>query len=139
MASSIERGVREVLARGFQDPRIEGLITVTGLELAADLSRVTISVTVFPAEKEKLTVHGLQSAAAYIRREVGDLVETHQLPKFFFETDAKIKKQSSLLRDLDRVRAELPPEKPATPEADTEVSQDDDEAQGDRPAGEGER
>ncbi|MDX2132635.1 MAG: 30S ribosome-binding factor RbfA [Planctomycetota bacterium] len=107
LTAAIDRAVREVLARGLQDPRVSGLITVTEVRLSPDLREADIGVTVLPLEKEPLTLHGLQSAAAHIRREVGDLVHTRQMPVLRFRADHTVRKQAALLRDLDRARADL--------------------------------
>ena len=107
IAAAIERGVREVLGRGFHDPRISGMITVTSVKVMQDLSKATINVSVMPGDREELTLHGLQSAAAFIRREVGELVSARQLPAFEFKIDRSIKKEAAILRDLDRARADL--------------------------------
>ncbi len=107
MSAVIERGVREVISRGFHDPRIAGLITVTGVKVTGDLSQAIINISVFPAEKEVLTLHGLQAAARFIRREVGDIVAARKLPEFVFQGDSSIKKEAAILGDLARVRDEL--------------------------------
>ncbi len=107
LTSAIDRGVREVFSRGFSDPRIGGLITITGVRVLPDLSRAFVNVSVLPVEKEELTLHGLTAAAKHIRREVGDLVNTRTLPQLEFRLDRSIKKEASVLRDLDRVREDL--------------------------------
>jgi len=120
LTAAIERGVREVLARGLHDPRVQGLITVTGVRVLSDLSRAIIDISVMPAEKQDLTFHGISGAAAYIRREVGELVSTRELPKFEFRLDTSLKKQATLLAAIDRAKSELK-ELPPTPEADPEA------------------
>jgi|GEM_PF-490839 len=107
MSAVIERGVREVISRGFHDPRIAGLITVTSVKVTGDFAHAVINISVFPAEKEVLTLHGLQAAARFIRREVGDLVAARKLPEFVFQGDSSIKKEAAILGDLARVRDEL--------------------------------
>jgi ribosome-binding factor A len=107
MSAVIERGVREVISRGFHDPRIAGLITVTGVKVTADLAQAIIRISVLPAEKEVLTLHGLQAAARFIRREVGDIVAARKLPEFIFQGDSSLKKEAAILGDLAKVRDEL--------------------------------
>lgn len=109
LAAAIERGVREVLARGLHDPRVQGMITVTKVTVAPDLGRAVVDISVMPAEKQDLTFHAVSGAAAHIRREVGDLVESRELPEFVFRLDTSLKKQAQLLRALDRAKAELKP------------------------------
>ncbi|OAB56365.1 hypothetical protein AY599_21460 [Leptolyngbya valderiana BDU 20041] len=107
LASSLEKGVQQVLARGLQDPRVRGLITVTKVDVTEDSKQATIGISVLPAEHQKLTVHGLQSAARHIRREVAELIRTRTMPELRFVEDDSLKKQAEVLSTLARVRAEM--------------------------------
>lgn len=106
LQSSIEHAVREVLSRGFNDPRISGLLTVTGVKVTPDHTTAFVNVSVLPAEKADLTMHGLQSAARHIRREVGELVRTRQMPVLEFRLDNSLKQQASVLSALERAKQE---------------------------------
>lgn len=107
LTSSIERGLREIFARrNFQDPRIAGLITITGVQLTGDLSRAIVSISVLPAEKQTLVVHGLNDADRHIRRELGDIVSSRTLPDLEFRSDDSIKKELGILKALDRAKTE---------------------------------
>lgn len=132
LTSSLEQGVRQVIARGLQDPRIRGLITVTRVEVTEDSKQATIGISVLPAEHQKLTVHGLQSAARHIRREVADLIRTRTMPEFRFVEDGSIKKQAEVLSTLAKVREELD-EKGDTPDAPDAPNPDDAPAEGGTP------
>lgn len=133
LAASIERAVRQVLARGLADERIRGLITVTGVKVLGDLSEAVISVSVMPEEHQDLTLHGLNSAAAHVRHEVGELVDTRQLPKFRFRLDKTLKKQASVLAALEAAKDDLEKRKaagltidpPADPASDAPASPSD--------------
>jgi len=107
ISSAIERAVREVLARGLSDPRVSGLITVTDVKLNDDLAEAVVGVSVLPEEKESLTLHGIQAATSHIRREVGKLVQSRQLPQLRFELDRTLKKQAGVLRVIDQASADL--------------------------------
>lgn len=113
LAASIERAVREVLSRGLADDRIRGLITVTGVKVLGDLTEATINVSVLPEDKEELTLHGLNSAASHVRHEVGELIETRQLPKFRFRLDRSLKMQASVLAALEAAKDDLEKRKAA--------------------------
>ncbi len=107
LASSIEKGVQQVIARGLQDPRVRGLITVTKVEITPDSKQATIGISVLPAENQALTVHGLRSASRHIRREVGDLIRTRTMPELRFVEDGSLKKQAEVLGELAKVREEM--------------------------------
>eukprot|EP01025_Chloroclados_australasicus_P026345 TRINITY_DN26154_c0_g1_i1.p4 TRINITY_DN26154_c0_g1~~TRINITY_DN26154_c0_g1_i1.p4 ORF type:complete len:140 (-),score=30.92 TRINITY_DN26154_c0_g1_i1:79-498(-) len=121
LASSLEKGVQQVLARGLQDPRVRGLITVTKVDVTPDSKQATIGISVLPVEHQKLTVHGLQSAARHIRREVAELIRTRTMPDFRFVEDSSLKKQAEVLSTLAKVREELD-EKGDGEEADSDQS-----------------
>ncbi|MEQ8844564.1 MAG: 30S ribosome-binding factor RbfA [Phycisphaerales bacterium] len=106
LTSSLEKGVQQVLARGLQDPRIRGLITVTRVEITPDGKQATVGISVLPAEHQKLTVHGLRSAGRHIRREVAELIRTRTMPELVFVEDDSLKKQAEVLGELARIRAE---------------------------------
>lgn len=106
VASEIANAVQEVLARGLQDPRVSGMVTVTGVRVTPDLASAFISVSIFPPEKQQITLHGLQSAAAFVRRKAGERVEMRKLPAFVFRLDESLKRQAEVFESLARVREE---------------------------------
>ncbi len=116
LASSLEKGVQQVLARGLQDPRVRGLITVTRVDVTPDSKQATIGISVLPVEHQKLTVHGLQSAARHIRREVAELIRTRTMPELRFVEDSSLKKQAEVLSTLAKVREEFDDKAESEPE-----------------------
>ena len=123
VASAIQRGVQEVIARGLQDPRISGLITVTEVRVTQDFTQAIISVSVLPEDREALVHHGLEAAKNFIRREVGEKVRMRQVPQLVFKIDHSLKKQAAVLKDINRAAAEIRPEAPAEPGEGTKEQQ----------------
>ena len=84
---------REVLAEEIQrlkDPRI-GFVTVTGVQVTADLRRAWVSYTVLGDEKQqRATRAGLRSATPHLRRELGRQVRLRALPEIEFQLDQTI-------------------------------------------------
>ncbi len=106
IASTIRRAVQAVLDRGLQDPRVSGMITVTGVKLSPDLAAATLSVSIFPAEKQDLAMHGLRSAARHIRHGISDAVGLRRTPDLTFKLDESLKKQAAVLDAIARATAE---------------------------------
>lgn len=105
MESTYQRAVAQVLARGLEDPRLDGtLLTVTALELTPDLKRAQVSVSVLPETKEELAMHGLRAAAAHVRHEVSVLVDARQMPELVFRLDRAAKNQAAVFRALNEAR-----------------------------------
>jgi ribosome-binding factor A len=98
--------LRTIVLRGFHDPRISGLITITSVKLSPDYKQATVMVSVLPDEKAELTVHGLQAAQRHIRHELGNMIEHRQPPVLSFKVDNAGKKEAAVLRALQKVAEE---------------------------------
>lgn len=98
IGSEIRDAVQMILARGeLHDPRIRGLITITGVAVTEDLAEARISVSVLPAEHGDLTMHGLRSAASLLRRQIGRRVRMRSIPRLTFQLDESLKKQAAVV------------------------------------------
>lgn len=107
LESTLKRAVQRVLAEGLNDPRADGaMLTVTGLRLGDDLKIATITVSVYPVDREKLAMHALRHAAAHVRHAASELVSLKQMPQMVFEVDQGLKAQGQVLDALARVAAE---------------------------------
>ena len=96
IASVIHRAVQSMLTRGLNDPRVRGLISVTGVKLNQEGSQATISVSILPEKDVKLTMHGLTSATKHIRYQVGRDIRLRRMPQIIFKLDNSIKRQSEV-------------------------------------------
>lgn len=101
VASVLQRAVQAVLARGLNDPRIKGLITVTSVKVSPDLANATINISIHPDTATDLTMKGLQAASRHIRSEMSKHVEMRRVPDLTFKLDATLKKQAEVLAAID--------------------------------------
>ncbi len=113
MASNRMARVNEELQRELaaliptvKDPRVAeaGMISVTGVDAAADLKQAKVYVSVLDKSKEKDALKGLKSAAGWLRREVGRALTLRATPELFFIADDSMDKGAhilSILRSLD--------------------------------------
>jgi ribosome-binding factor A len=106
LASLIKQAVQDVLARGLEDPRIKGLITVTEVTVTDDLHDATIEVSILPAECADLTMHGLRHAERHMRHAVSNKVEMRRVPTLRFKLDDSLKRQAGVLEALAKVAEE---------------------------------
>ncbi|MCZ6837351.1 MAG: 30S ribosome-binding factor RbfA [Planctomycetota bacterium] len=104
IASVIQRAVQMILTRGINDPRVRGLISVTGVQLSDDYAQVTILVSILPEEHSDLTMHGLRHASKHIRSQLGREVRLRRIPRLEFKLDKSLKKQSEVLAALAAAR-----------------------------------
>ena len=94
--------VREVAAStilfNIKDPRVKN-VTVTRAEVSADLQHAKIYVSVMGTEAEqKLTMHGLKSAAGYVQTQVAERLTTRFVPHVIFVLDDGVKKSVEMSR-----------------------------------------
>ncbi len=109
VAATIRRAVQAVLDRGLQDPRVSGMVTVTAVKVSPDLRSATVSVSIYPADRQELTMHGLHSAAAHIRHDISDAVGFRRTPDLTFRLDESLKKQAAVLDAIARAAREGAP------------------------------
>ena len=92
----IRRALQAEIARGLNDPRVQGMISITEVSLTPDFAEARIRVSVIPAEKSSLTVSGLRAAAGHLRRRVMDETRISRVPRLLFELDERLKRESAL-------------------------------------------
>jgi len=86
----IQRALSALL-RGVKDPRVQqGIISVTGVDTTGDLRYCTVYLSVLGLENEKDFFRGLNSAAGYLRRELGGALNLRYTPELLFRLDHSI-------------------------------------------------
>jgi len=95
LEARVRRALQMLLAKGLNDPRVRGLVSVTEVDLAPDQSHAIVRVSVLPAEAGPLTVAGLRHAAPRLASEVGAVVRSRRLPGLDFRLDERLKNQAS--------------------------------------------
>jgi len=105
VAALIRREASELLFRKIRDERVhQGIMSITEVEVAGDLQHCKIFVSVFGTEEERQqTLLGLQSAAVFIRGELGRRLKLRRAPEIIFRLDRGIEKGSSVLNLLNEI------------------------------------
>jgi ribosome-binding factor A len=118
ISSTMQRELQKVMSKGFNDPRIRGLITITRVELTDDLKNAKAFISVLPPERAELTMHGLKAAMGRIRRDVMERIHLKEMPTLKFEYDHGMREQQIITELLasDPFRdAGLPDGEPVEP------------------------
>jgi ribosome-binding factor A len=94
----------DLLARETRDPRLHGIISITGVETSPDLSTSRVFVSVLGSEEEaQETFRHIQRAASFFRRELAARLNLRHTPELQFRLDRSIAEGAridELLRDL---------------------------------------
>ncbi|HSL01809.1 MAG TPA: 30S ribosome-binding factor RbfA [Rubrobacteraceae bacterium] len=105
----VESQLREIVGEevsALSDPRIEGLITVTGVRVSPDLAHATIFYSVLAGEDEEAARVGLNSAAGRIQASVGAQTRMKRTPKLRFEPDPVVERATRIDATLREVRSD---------------------------------
>lgn len=76
--------------RSLKDPRVQGMITITGVDTASDLRTAKVYVSVYDKEKSKDVLKGLKSAGGFLRRHLGTTLQLRYTPELVFVEDHAI-------------------------------------------------
>ena len=93
------------LLRNIKDPRVnQGMISITAVKTASDLSRAKVFLSVYDLKSETEFMKGLKSASGHLRYELGRALSLRHTPQLQFELDKSLErgsKISSILTELD--------------------------------------
>ena len=105
LADQIRAEIAALITEDLRDPRI-GFVTVTRVELSADLQHARVLVSVLGDESaQQQTIEGLASAAGYLRHEVTRRLRLRRAPEILFVLDHGPEegiRLEKLLQDLHR-------------------------------------
>ena len=115
----INEEMRAELARllpSLKDPRLSGgLVSITRVDAAADLSKATVYFSVLGGDKKE-TARGFRSASGFIRRELAHRLRLRNTPELFFKYDESIERGTHLLELMRSIEASAPEDAEAAPD-----------------------
>src|SRR5262245_53976792 len=107
VAEAIREAVAMFLTEGVKDPRVTGMVTVTGVDVTRDLRHARVHVSILGSEDEKKqTMEGLASVASHLRAKLGRTLRLRVTPELDFKYDASIAHAARIDSLLEQIRAE---------------------------------
>ena len=107
VAERIREEASQIILYELQDPRIQ-LVTVTKVDISADLRYATIYVSILGDEpKRRTALRGLDSARGLVQSRLGRRLGLRETPTVRFEFDPSIEKSIELSRLIDQAAAEF--------------------------------
>lgn len=104
VAQAMQEELGAMLQSEVKDPRIRGLVSVSGVEVTQDLRQAKVYVSVLGDEAAKeATLEGLASAAGFLRAEVGRRLRLRHAPELSFHLDASMERGARIQALLNRV------------------------------------
>ena len=98
LGEEIRRIISEMLIHGVKDPRLSGMISLTGVEVTSDGSYATCFVSILglnqnQEERQKEAedvLAGLNSAKGLFKREIGHQIKLRHVPELIFKIDESL-------------------------------------------------
>ncbi len=105
LGEALREEVAQLIAYELKDPRL-GLVTVTRVEVSADLSHARVQVGVLGGEAERRqSLEALRGAAGFVRRALGQRLRIRQVPEIEFRYDKGLDATERVARLLAEERA----------------------------------
>ena len=103
----VESQLKEIVSEEvatLSDPRIKGLVTVTGVRASPDLAQATVFYSVLSGEDLEGARVGLQSAAGRIQAVVGTQTRLKRTPRLRFEPDPVVENVGKIEAALKEIK-----------------------------------
>ena len=109
VAEAIREEVATFLAEGVKDPRVVGLVTVTGVDVTRDLRHAKVFVSILGSDAERAaTLDGLASVASHLRPRIGRALRLRLAPEVAFKLDESVAHAARIETLLAQINAERP-------------------------------
>jgi ribosome-binding factor A len=113
----LKRELSELIRTQVRDPRV-GLVTITGVDVAADLGSARVFVRRAGADDDlDASLEGLTAAAPFLRSELGRILSIRKIPELRFQKDRSFEHAQRIEQILSEV---IVPEKKPEPAEDDE-------------------
>ena len=105
VAEAIREEIAMFLAEGVKDPRVTGLVTVTGVDMTRDLRHAKVFVSVMGTETDRsATLEGLSSVAGYLRSRLARSLSLRVAPEVHFVPDESIARAARIETLLSQIK-----------------------------------
>lgn len=104
VARLVKEVVSDAIANHLGDPRIEGFVTITRVEMAANLRSADVYLSIFGKNQaaQRKTFAAIVHARTKIQSLVGKQIQSKFCPVLDFHMDEKFKKTLEIMNLIDR-------------------------------------
>ncbi len=109
VARVVKEAVSDSIANHLSDPRIEGLVSVTKVEMAADLRKADVYLSIFGENDaaQNKTFAAITHARVRIQSLLGNKLKSKFCPVLHFYRDEKFKKTLETMNIIEQAVKEL--------------------------------
>jgi ribosome-binding factor A len=109
VARIVKEGVSDAISSRLNDPRITGFVSITRVEMAADLRSAEVYLSIFGGDEsaQKRTFLAIMHARPKIQSLLGGKIRSKFCPVLHFHMDEKFKKTLETMNLIDQAVKEL--------------------------------
>ena len=109
VARAVKEAVSDAIANHLNDPRIEGFVSVTRVDMAADLRSAEVYLSLFGKDEtaQKKTFLAITHARSRIQSLLGRRLHSKFCPVLRFHRDERFKKALETMKLIDQAASEL--------------------------------
>jgi ribosome-binding factor A len=109
VARVIKEAVSDAITHHLSDPRIEGFVSVTRVDVAPDMHNADVYVSIFGQDQtgQNRTFAAIQHARSRIRSLLARKLQSKSCPVLHFYRDENFKKTLETMRLIDEAAREL--------------------------------
>lgn len=109
VARIIKEAVSDAIANHLSDPRIAGFVTVTRVDIAPDMRRADVFLSIFGQDEkaQNKTFAAIEHARSRIQSILAQRIQSKFCPVLRLHRDDKFKKTLETMRLIDKIAKEL--------------------------------
>ena len=127
VARVIRESVSRTILTGLNDPRINGLISVTEVDVSPDMKNATVYLSVMTTENrgQHKVFEAICHASRHIQHQLGNDLTGRCCPQLQFKEDEKVKKTLETLQLIEEAQNEYSEHSLLETQEDTEEREQD--------------
>ncbi|MDD4003315.1 MAG: 30S ribosome-binding factor RbfA [Clostridia bacterium] len=105
--TQLQKAVSDIIKK-LKDPRLKGIISVTGVKASRDLKNADISISVFDSNGADFSeiIEILNNSAGFIRNELFRILDLRSIPRLRFAQDNAMEYSQRINRILEDIKNE---------------------------------
>lgn len=102
---TLMKEIADIIQKDVRDPRINGVVSITDIELSHDNSFAKVYFSVFSTSEDakKQTIEALEDNVSKIRYEVGKRIRLRLTPELRFIPDDSLERGTRVMDLIDKV------------------------------------
>jgi len=107
LGEEIRKVISELLRREIKDPRLSGMVSISGVEVTSDGSYATVYVSILGnedgknEEEQANVLAAFKSAKGLIKKEIGRQVKLRHIPDLIFKPDNSMEYGRHITKIID--------------------------------------